>query len=197
MDEQVIRSLIKWPAVPECFGWLSLDRRGQWRMRNDYAQAHRLAGEIITHRTLIEFIERNYARDTHGQWFFQNGPQRVFIDLDFTPFVTRIHPTEIKTTSGIVINPISCHMDESQHVFIESSITIQRLDSNQFSSTTENILMLLHDHDLGLFARDAQLTNACGTLGTWTWANQTFEIHPISSNEVKERYCLRPESRIS
>ena len=60
MDEQVIRSLIKWPSVPECYGWLGLDQRGQWRMRNEYAQAHQLPGDIIRHEGLIDFIHRNY-----------------------------------------------------------------------------------------------------------------------------------------
>ena len=58
MDEQVLRSLIKWPSVPECKGWLALDRRGIWRMRNEFAQANHLAGEAIKHEGLIAFIER-------------------------------------------------------------------------------------------------------------------------------------------
>jgi len=41
MDEQVLRSLIKWPDVPDCFGWLALDRRGQWRMRDEFSQQNK------------------------------------------------------------------------------------------------------------------------------------------------------------
>ena len=44
MDEQVLRSLIKWPNVPDCFGWLALDRRGQWRMVDEFAQQNQLSG---------------------------------------------------------------------------------------------------------------------------------------------------------
>ena len=77
MDEVVIRAMAKWPDVPAVCGWLSLDRRGMWRLK----------GETIPNRAAVEFIARNYASDRHGRWFFQNGPQRVFVDLAYTPWV--------------------------------------------------------------------------------------------------------------
>jgi hypothetical protein len=92
MDEQVIRSLIKWPDVPDCYGWLALDRRGQWRMRDEFTQQNNLPGQVIKHQSLNEFISRNYARDTQGKYFFQNGPQRVYVDIEATPFIARTDP---------------------------------------------------------------------------------------------------------
>ena len=77
MDETVIRAMAKWPDVPAVWGWLSLDRRGAWRLK----------GETIPNRATVDFIARNYASDRHGRWFFQNGPQRVFVDLAYTPWV--------------------------------------------------------------------------------------------------------------
>ena len=77
MDETVIRAMAKWPNVPAVWGWLSLDRRGAWRLK----------GETIPNRAVVEFIGRNYATDRLGRWFFQNGPQRVFVDLHYTPWV--------------------------------------------------------------------------------------------------------------
>ena len=77
MDPMVIRAMAKWPNVPAVWGWLSLDRRGVWKLK----------GEPIPNRAAVEFIARNYASDRHGRWFFQNGPQRVFVDLDYTPWV--------------------------------------------------------------------------------------------------------------
>ena len=69
--------MTRWPNVPAVFGWLSLNRRGVWKLK----------GEAIPNRAVIEFIARNYASDSRGRWFFQNGPQRVFVDLDYTPWV--------------------------------------------------------------------------------------------------------------
>ena len=80
MDEIVFRAMAKWPQVPAVYGWLSLDRRGRWRLR----------GEAIAHAPTRRFIDRNYARDDAGRWYFQNGPQRVFVTLAYTPFVLSI-----------------------------------------------------------------------------------------------------------
>lgn len=80
MDESVLRAMAKWPAVPNVYGWLRLDRRGNWLLKGD-----RIANPGIT-----AFIGRNYASDDQGRWFFQNGPQRVFVTLEYTPFVVGI-----------------------------------------------------------------------------------------------------------
>lgn len=77
MDDSVIRAMAKWPNVPCVYGWLSLDRRGHWRLR----------GERIGHPGAISFIGRNYVCDEAGKWYFQNGPQQVFVELEYTPWV--------------------------------------------------------------------------------------------------------------
>jgi hypothetical protein len=77
MDEIVARSLAKWPNVPAVYGWLALDRRGNWLMK----------GERIGNAALREFIGRNYQADDQGRWYFQNGPQRVFVSLAYAPLV--------------------------------------------------------------------------------------------------------------
>ena len=93
MDEQVLRGMAKWPDVPAVFGWLGLDRRGNWLLK----------GEPITNPTVVAYIGRNYERDAQGRWFFQNGPQRVFVALDYTPLVYRVvatEPLEIEAHTG-------------------------------------------------------------------------------------------------
>ena len=83
MDEIVKQGMAKWPNVPSVYGWLGLDRRGHWLIK----------GERIANTIVADFIGRNYERDDRGRWFFQNGPQRVFIALDYTPFVYRMRGT--------------------------------------------------------------------------------------------------------
>ena len=80
MDDIVIQAMAKWPNVPAVFGWLGLDRRGEWLIK----------GERVPNPTVVAFISRNYGHDAAGRWFFQNGPQRVFVALDYTPLVYRI-----------------------------------------------------------------------------------------------------------
>lgn len=91
MDEIVQAALKKWPNVPHCFGWLALDARGTWRMRDERCQALNLRGDAIRNQTLIGFINRNYLVDEQGRWYFQNGPQRVYVDLEAAPYI--VHTT--------------------------------------------------------------------------------------------------------
>jgi len=85
MDEIVLRSMLKWPDVPAVYGWLSLDRRGNWMIKTVAGRFARIA-----HAAVREFIGRNYASDSEGRWYFQNGPQRVFVALDYTPWIYRL-----------------------------------------------------------------------------------------------------------
>ena len=49
-------------------------------------------GSRIDHDKLLAFIGRNYASDDRGAWFFQNGPQRVYVELECTHWVWRLQP---------------------------------------------------------------------------------------------------------
>ena len=80
MDEIVKQAIAKWPNVPSVYGWLGLDRRGAWLIK----------GGRISNPLIADFISRNYGHDAAGRWFFQNGPQRVFVALDYTPLVYRV-----------------------------------------------------------------------------------------------------------
>jgi hypothetical protein len=90
MDEIVIRAMQKWPNVPNVFGWLKLDRRGNWLVKSRAATEGAPAFERIGNPAVVDFIGRNYAHDDAGRWFFQNGPQRVFVALEYTPYVYRV-----------------------------------------------------------------------------------------------------------
>lgn len=94
MDEIVKQAMAKWPNVPHCYGWLALDARGAWRMRDEQTQALHLPGDKIAHAALLGFINRNYMNDDRGRWYFQNGPQRVYVTLEATPFIARTDPVQ-------------------------------------------------------------------------------------------------------
>lgn len=90
MDQSVKDALARWPNVPAVYGWLSLDARGRWRLHPQGQAADGGPGEPITNSQILEFINRNYGHDETGRWFFQNGPQRVFVRLDAAPYVLRL-----------------------------------------------------------------------------------------------------------
>ena len=196
MDEQVLRSLIKWPNVPHCFGWLALDPRGQWRMRDEFAQANQLAGSVIQHATLNEFISRNYACDSLGRYFFQNGPQRVFITLDATPWIARIFPSEsgpqLLTQCGTEIKPQGALSDEKGNIYITGLIKqalSDQVDGAVFTKTASLSVALLHDHDLDLFSDQSKvMEDACSFRGSWQWDGKDLPLEPIHSIELSERF---------
>lgn len=94
MDDIVEAALRKWPDVPHCHGWLALDARGDWYLRDDPTRAAgpfpQVKGSRVEHARLRGFIERNYGADADGAWFFQNGPQRVYVELEAAPWVWRL-----------------------------------------------------------------------------------------------------------
>ena len=68
-------------------------RARNWRMRDERAQQQNLPGDKLAHEALIAFIVRNYAADDRGCWYFQNGPQRVYVNLEATPYIVRTDPS--------------------------------------------------------------------------------------------------------
>ena len=127
MDEMVKAALKKWPNVPDCYGWLALDARGDWYMRDDRVQAAgpfpQVKGSRIDHEKLREFIERNYERDDRGCWFFQNGPQRVYVELEAAPWVWRLDAVanaapSVHSHTGVVAQVESVWTDEHGHLFL-------------------------------------------------------------------------------
>ena len=116
MDEIVVRGMAKWPNVPSVYGWLSLNRRGHWLIKSE-----RIGNPLVT-----EFIGRNYARDERGCWYFQNGPQRVFVNLDYAPLVYRLvglpgAPLALEAHTGKPVAALrGAWLDEQGTVLLES-----------------------------------------------------------------------------
>ena len=108
MDDIVKQAMAKWPNVPACYGWLGLDARGNWWLRDAAAQAQGAfasgapgaKGSRVEHAKLAEFMGRNYLADARGCWYFQNGPQQVFVELEATPWIWRVQGAE----GGVLIH---------------------------------------------------------------------------------------------
>ena len=90
MDEQVRKAMQKWPDVPAVYGWLSLSAQGRWLLHQNGEARAGTPGEAIANEQIRVFMDRNYAANERGEWYFQNGPQRVFVDLASAPFIVRI-----------------------------------------------------------------------------------------------------------
>lgn len=134
MDDIVKLAMAKWPKVRHCYGWLALDARGQWRMRDDRAQALNLPGDPIRNLGLQQFINRNYECDAEGRWYFQNGPQKVYVDLECTPYIAQLLPeNEWRLHTGQILK-------STQQVYM--------LDDGNLVLQHEHILAQVDDRDL-------------------------------------------------
>ncbi len=136
MDDMVRKAIAKWPNVPDCYGWLGLDARGNWYLRDDQAQAagpfasvggNPAAGKgsLLQHEKLIDFIQRNYESDASGRWFFQNGPQRVYVELEATPFIWRVNPAPdfgVTAHTGQPARVQRCVLDEQGWLYLETDL---------------------------------------------------------------------------
>ena len=165
-------------------------------MRDEFTQQNNLPGQVIQHRALNEFIARNYACDIHGRYFFQNGPQRVFITLDATPWIVRMNPNnlehELITQCGHSIDPEGALSDEHGNIYIVGKViqTIYQDSSDgQFIKRHTLTIALLHDHDLDHFSGLAKLKEeACSFRGSWQWNKKELPLDPVHSQELSKRY---------
>ncbi len=127
MDDIVRQAMAKWPNVPHCYGWLGLDERGNWYMRDDRTQQAgpfpASKGSLLRHEKLVDFIHRNYDCDDQGQWFFQNGPQRVYVELQATPWIWRIAPDgSVASHTGRAAQVKASVLDETGRLYLDTDL---------------------------------------------------------------------------
>ncbi|MBN3854587.1 DUF2946 family protein [Paraburkholderia sp. Ac-20340] len=180
MDDIVKQALARWPNVPHCTGWLRLDARGHWRLRDEADQAQGAPGTPIRHEALNAFISRNYERGDDGQWYFQNGPQRVYVELEYTPSVVRLvraadGALALGDQTGKAFEPMAVYLDEHGSVLFANA---------------QGQVALLHDHDLDAFAEHATLADD-GQGGTFHWrAGIDLPLQAIARAEVPARFAF-------
>ena len=188
MDELVLRGMAKWPNVPVVYGWLALDRRGQWRIK----------GERISNPTVTAFIGRNFERDKRGCWFFQNGPQRVFVKLEYTPLVLRVAsaeraPLELDAHTGKRVAAVEgAWMDEDgsllllteQGVGVLHDRDLQRLMSWFVDANGNPLEESVLDELLALAGRQR-------TVPLWLKFRETnVKVDPISARDVPGKFSF-------
>ncbi len=148
MDDIVKQAMAKWPNVPNCFGWLGLDARGNWYMRDDRVQAlgpfadgtPQSKGSMLKHEKLIDFIQRNYETDASGQWFFQNGPQRVYVELEATPLIWRVAKDySVTSHAGRQARVQRCVVDEHGRVYLEADIGFGLVHTQDMLSASDAV----------------------------------------------------------
>jgi len=132
-----MRSLAKWPDVPAVYGWLALDARGQWLLRNPASNVF----ERIGNAALREFIGRNYGRDLRGCWYFQNGPQRVYVRLAYTPLVYRLQSGALVDHCGRRAGaPQGAWLDERGRILLLAPSGVGVLEDRDLAAASERLV---------------------------------------------------------
>jgi hypothetical protein len=135
MDDIVHKAMAKWPNVPHCYGWLGLDARGAWRMRDERAQHLGLAGDKVRQAALLGFINRNLAADERGCWYFQNGPQRVYLNLESTPYVAHSDPVQglVLQTGAALASLDGAWLTEAGELIVQAGAVVAQLDDRDMA----------------------------------------------------------------
>jgi hypothetical protein len=132
MDDIVKAAMAKWPNVPAVYGWLELTARGEWRIR----------GEPIDNPSIRDFIARNYGHDDRGNWFFQNGPQRVYVSLEATPLVYRLDGSgRLQAHTGAYPGELQgASADAGGHLFLATELGPGLVDSTDSAHFAERLV---------------------------------------------------------
>jgi len=190
MDDIVKQAMAKWPNVPHCYGWLALDARGGWRMRDEAAQRANAAGDRLNNPALVGFINRNYLHDEHGNWYFQNGPQRVYVNLEATPFIARTDPQQgLVLQTGQALTDIErVYLSDAGALVFVAGETVAQLDDRDVAQ-----LLGLLELD-GAAASDEAvmdwLENGEGRM-VLPWHGKQLAVERVTADEMPRRFGFR------
>lgn len=189
MDEQVLAAMARWPSVPAVAGWLSLDVRGQWRLHPDGRGREGGPGVSISNPQILAFMSRNYSHDGQGRWFFQNGPQRVFVRLDATPRIAQIGADGtqlIDHTGHSCQQPVAWLVDEACRLYLLDSAGPMLIDDRALTAVTQameadaqSLERLLDAPSMPLTARAIGIT-------------QALPVEPVHSTDLSARFNFQP-----
>ena len=168
---------VNWPKVPACYGWLSLDCRGCWRLK----------GQVISHPGLIGFISSHYGADVSGNWIFQNGPQAVYVALDYTPLVLRLEADGGLTThTGAVAGAVAAaYLDEGGSALLQTAQGIGLVDDRDLAV----FVAACRDERGDVAAEDVLLHTMKGGSGVF-WCG--LPVQALSRGDVPLRFGFQP-----
>lgn len=207
MDDLVEKALARWPNVPAIAGWLKLNLQGDWLLTGPVPE-----GLTISHPRILNFMARNYGCEADGRYYFQNGPQKAYVHLAYTPWVYRIHPLEngelmLSTHTGLVGWPQGMLQDEQGRVLIQGEQGIGLLHSNDMDLLASGLQELngqLHhkaswavpevDPDTLIAARTKLRRDKHTSTGL---RNCSFKVEFIESAAVAERFKFDPNPEVN
>jgi len=207
VDDLVEKALARWPNVPAIAGWLKLNLQGDWLLTGPVPE-----GLTISHPRILNFMARNYGCEPDGRFYFQNGPQKAYVHLAYTPWVYRIHPLEqgdlmLSTHTGLIDWPLAMFQDEQGRVLIQGEQGVGLLHSNDMDllagGLQEQHGELHHRATWAVPEVDPDSLIAARTKlrrdkNTSTGQREcSFMLEPIESARVAERFNFNPDPEVN
>jgi len=186
VDERVKQAMARWPTIPEAYGWLRLNRRGFWI----------LDGYPLKHQRTIEFIARNYECDGSGCWYFQNGPQKVYVDLDYTPWIIHLDVEgQFVTHTGQILGDTEIHgawLDDEGSMLLQLERGIALLNDQDLITI---LTRMVNQHDQPLTEEDlsgflTQKRSSESALIFLRYGRQKMSVGWVESKRVCERFSF-------
>lgn len=192
MDASVVKALKQWPNVPDCWGWLALDRRGHWLLR----------GEPVLHPGLIDFIGRNYLQLENGAYVFQNGPQRVHVALAYSPYVLRVSastPGEMRSHNGLLVEEVSAAwLDESGALHLQTNFGAAVVDDRDLADLLECFELndSAADENALVEAMESIMAGGRDVGMQFRWCQESVPVNPLSVDQIELALGFLRESPI-
>ena len=188
MDDRVLRAMVKWPKVPGVYGWLALDRRGRWR----------LDGGLVRNRNTAQAINRNYGCDPSGRSYYQNGPQRSYVELEYTPWVYVLDGDgRLHTHTGLALKALQgAWLDDESNLLLESEHGIGVGSDVDLDTLTEQFCdsdgQTMEDEEIEKYL-ELSFNQCFGGL-YFKWDDRLIPIERIRRDDVAEQfgYVTRP-----
>ena len=195
LDRNVIAAMAKWPDVPDVYNWLMLDARGRYRVRaRDYEVSRRF--DTIGNTAVVEFIARNTAHDDTGRWYFQNGPQRVFLSFAVTPLVARLQPQGMPLlhTGAPVLRVDAVWIDEHAAAILETDAGPALIDDRD-NPLFLNSLKPMAGAVLDDASIEEWLQEPASGVMQWDICNQSVSVNTIARAQLPLRFgfCAAPQ----
>jgi hypothetical protein len=157
---------------------LSLDRRGDWRLQ----------GERVTHHGFVALLNRQYAVDDRGCWFVQNGPQRVFVALAYTPWIFRLTAEGLQSHTGEASGNISaCFLDQEGSALISTELGVGLLDDRDLPTFLDECRQ---NQSVTVDEENWLKIMAGETVANITW--RSLPMQGIHQNDLAHRFNFQP-----
>ena len=176
LDPRTLAAMSRWPNVPECYGWLHLDRAGQWFLN----------GEPVRQKALTGHFNNHYLMDECGAWYVQNGPQKAYVNLEAAPFALFVSVGgQLLVHTGHLVHSLECfYMNTDGELYLRTEHGAALASSQALVSLSEGLQEPDGSHISEQYL-ERMLTGQAVTC-TLAWDSQRFPVEVLDDEKIPQ-----------